>query len=97
MSNGTAYPINEVFPSGVLDEEALVKFGLPKLTGTFAFAMFMANAAVSNSGPNSLRGLICIFRLVPLSFIVFSFGVKISNGPIKAQGKADSTIGTMTT
>jgi hypothetical protein len=47
MGNGTSYPIDAVFPNGVLDESALVKYGLPKLTGTFAFAMFMANAAVS--------------------------------------------------
>lgn len=51
MSNGTAYPINEVFPGGVLDETALANFGLPKLTGTFAFALFMANAAVRDSSP----------------------------------------------
>ncbi|CAL5867017.1 uncharacterized protein PFLUO_LOCUS1229 [Penicillium psychrofluorescens] len=46
MANGTSYPIEAVFPNGVLDESALVKYGLPKLTGTFAFAMFMANAAI---------------------------------------------------
>ncbi|KAJ5173914.1 Oligopeptide transporter OPT superfamily [Penicillium coprophilum] len=46
MSNGTKYPISEVFPDGVLNEAALVEHGLPKLTGTFAFAMFMANAAI---------------------------------------------------
>ncbi|KAJ5519053.1 Oligopeptide transporter OPT superfamily [Penicillium expansum] len=46
MNNGTSYPINDVFPGGVLDETALFKYGLPRLTGTFAFAMFMANAAM---------------------------------------------------
>ncbi|KAJ5822830.1 Oligopeptide transporter OPT superfamily [Penicillium robsamsonii] len=46
MSNGTTYPLDEVFPGGVLSEAALVEHGLPKLTGTFAFAMFMANAAI---------------------------------------------------
>ncbi|KAJ6035895.1 OPT superfamily oligopeptide transporter [Penicillium herquei] len=45
MSNGTAYPVADVFIDGVLDEDALLEYGLPKLTGTFAFAMFMANAA----------------------------------------------------
>jgi hypothetical protein len=45
-ANGTAYPVSTVFPGGVLDEAALLEQGLPKLTGTFAFAMFMANAAV---------------------------------------------------
>jgi hypothetical protein len=35
------------FLNGVLDKSALAKYGLPRLTGTFAYAMFMANAAVS--------------------------------------------------
>ncbi|KAJ6017650.1 OPT oligopeptide transporter [Penicillium sp. IBT 35674x] len=46
MSNGTAYPVADVFVDGVLDEAQLLNYGLPKLTGTFAFAMFMANAAI---------------------------------------------------
>ncbi|OJJ48593.1 hypothetical protein ASPZODRAFT_61713 [Penicilliopsis zonata CBS 506.65] len=46
MANGTAYPVTDVFPDGVLDKAALAEYGLPKLTGTFAFAMFMANAAI---------------------------------------------------
>lgn len=46
MDNGTAYPIDEVFIGGVLNEDALAEYGLPRLTGTFAFALFMANAAV---------------------------------------------------
>lgn len=46
LNNGTAYPIETVFPGGVLDEAALFKNGLPRLTGSFAFAMFMANAAM---------------------------------------------------
>lgn len=45
--DGTAYPVDDVFRGGVLDEEALAKTGIPRLTGSFAFAMFMANAAVS--------------------------------------------------
>jgi hypothetical protein len=44
--NGTKYPVSEVFVGGVLDENALQKYGVPKLTGSFAYAMFMANAAV---------------------------------------------------
>lgn len=52
MSNGTAYPVADVFVDGVLDESQLLKYGLPKLTGTFAFAMFMANAAVSTKSPD---------------------------------------------
>ncbi|PYH90969.1 OPT oligopeptide transporter [Aspergillus ellipticus CBS 707.79] len=46
MSNGTTYPVAEVFPDGVLSKTALAEYGLPRLTGTFAFAMFMANAAI---------------------------------------------------
>lgn len=47
--NGTKYPISSVFPGGVLDTSALEKYGIPRLSGTFAFAMFMANAAVSGN------------------------------------------------
>ena len=46
LENGTTYPIAEVFEGGVLNEQRLLDFGLPRLTGTFAYAMFMANAAV---------------------------------------------------
>ena len=44
---GKKYPSTSVFVNGVLDKSALAKYGLPRLTGTFAYAMFMANAAVS--------------------------------------------------
>ncbi|KAE8150276.1 OPT oligopeptide transporter [Aspergillus avenaceus] len=46
QANGTAYPVDSVFPGGVLDEAALAEIGTPKITGTFAFAMLMANAAI---------------------------------------------------
>lgn len=46
LENGTTYPIAEVFEGGVLNEQRLLNIGLPRLTGTFAYAMFMANAAV---------------------------------------------------
>ena len=49
MANGTSYPLTSVFPNGVLDKSALAEYGVPKLTGTFAYAMLMANAAVSIS------------------------------------------------
>ena len=45
--DGSAYPIAKVFTGGVLNKEALEKYGIPRLTGSFAYAMFMANAAVS--------------------------------------------------
>jgi len=44
---GKKYPISKVFVGGVLDEAALQKYGIPQLTGSFAYALFMANAAVS--------------------------------------------------
>jgi hypothetical protein len=46
---GKSYPSASVFVNGVLDKSALAKYGLPRLTGTFAYAMFMANAAVGRS------------------------------------------------
>ncbi|KAJ0326652.1 hypothetical protein COL5a_006840 [Colletotrichum fioriniae] len=48
--DGTAYPIAKVFTGGVLNQDALAKYGIPRLTGSFAYAMFMANAAVSYTG-----------------------------------------------
>lgn len=45
---GKAYPTAKVFVGGILDKTALAKYGIPRLTGSFAYAMFMANAAVSN-------------------------------------------------
>lgn len=49
QANGTAYPVAKVFDGGVLDENALNTYGIPKLSGSFAYAMFMANAAVSTN------------------------------------------------
>lgn len=46
--NGKRYPISKVFAGGILDENALGKYGIPRLTGSFAYALFMANAAVSS-------------------------------------------------
>ncbi|KAH0284684.1 OPT superfamily oligopeptide transporter, partial [Aureobasidium melanogenum] len=43
---GKRYPISKVFAGGILDEDALQKYGIPRLTGSFAYAMFMANAAI---------------------------------------------------
>ncbi|KAK0118425.1 hypothetical protein ONS95_012712 [Cadophora gregata] len=43
---GKTYPTAKVFVGGVLDKEALATYGIPRLTGTFAYAMFMANAAI---------------------------------------------------
>ncbi|KAH7323129.1 OPT oligopeptide transporter protein-domain-containing protein [Stachybotrys elegans] len=46
MENGTRYPVAEVFEGGILNEDRLLEVGIPRLTGTFAFALFMANAAI---------------------------------------------------
>ncbi|KAI6713955.1 OPT oligopeptide transporter [Diplocarpon mali] len=43
---GEKYPLAKVFVNGVLDDSALAEYGVPKITGTFAYAMFMANAAI---------------------------------------------------
>jgi hypothetical protein len=43
---GGAYPVAKVFTAGILNQEALQKYGIPRLTGSFAYALFMANAAV---------------------------------------------------
>lgn len=47
-ASGKSYPTAQVFVGGVLDKTALAKYGIPRLTGSFAYAMFMANAAVSS-------------------------------------------------
>lgn len=51
LENGKPYPVAEVFTGGVLNQEALEKYGIPRLTGSFAYAMFMANAAVRPMTP----------------------------------------------
>jgi hypothetical protein len=48
-ADGDPYPLTTVFTGGVLDKTALAEVGLPKLTGSFVYAMFMANAAVRSS------------------------------------------------
>ena len=48
--NGTSYPLAEVFTGGVLNKDNLAIYGIPTLTGSFAYAMFMANAAVGFPG-----------------------------------------------
>ncbi|KAI9742756.1 MAG: hypothetical protein M1818_003485 [Claussenomyces sp. TS43310] len=44
--DGSVYPSSEVFSGGVLNETALETYGIPQLTGSFAYSMFMANAAI---------------------------------------------------
>lgn len=45
-ADGKSYPTKEVFKGGVLDQAAFAKYGVPELSGSFAYAMLMANAAV---------------------------------------------------
>lgn len=52
MHNGSSYPAESLFPNGVLDEAALAHHGVPKLTGSFAYGLFMANAAVGFTFPS---------------------------------------------
>jgi len=47
LSNGSDYPIEEVFSGAVLNTTALETYGIPQLAGSFAWAMFIANAAVN--------------------------------------------------
>lgn len=46
-ADGSAYPTAKLFAGGVLSHAALAQYGLPKLTGSFAYSLLMANAAVS--------------------------------------------------
>jgi hypothetical protein len=45
--NGKIYPVKKVFPGGVLDKSTMDKYGIPRLTASFAYGLLMANAAVS--------------------------------------------------
>lgn len=45
-ADGDPYPLTSVFTGGILDKAALAENGLPRLTGSFVYAMFMANAAI---------------------------------------------------
>ncbi|KAF3768541.1 hypothetical protein M406DRAFT_286460 [Cryphonectria parasitica EP155] len=46
LANGSSYPTEEVFSGGLLNDTALAEFGPPKLAATFAYSMFIANAAI---------------------------------------------------
>ncbi|PIA93749.1 Oligopeptide transporter 3 [Cercospora beticola] len=45
-ADGSSYPISKVFKNGILDKAVLAEQGLPRLAGSFAYAVFMANAAI---------------------------------------------------
>ncbi|QSZ32256.1 hypothetical protein DSL72_001830 [Monilinia vaccinii-corymbosi] len=44
--SGSRYPIAKVFSDGILNNTALEEYGSPTLTGSFAYSMLMANAAI---------------------------------------------------
>ena len=52
-AEGGSYPSAKLFVGGVLSQTALAQYGLPRLSGTFAYSLFMANAAVSRVRPHS--------------------------------------------
>ncbi|KXS17440.1 hypothetical protein M427DRAFT_30558 [Gonapodya prolifera JEL478] len=45
-ANGSAYPVATIFVDRAFDEAALARYGIPHQSGSFAYAMFMANAVV---------------------------------------------------
>ena len=45
-ADGTPYPVSDVFVKGVLDETALARYGPPRLATSFAYSLFIANAAI---------------------------------------------------
>lgn len=46
-AEGKKYPITKVLPGGVLDKDLLAGHGTPRIARIFAYAMFMAIAAIS--------------------------------------------------
>ncbi|KAJ4419938.1 hypothetical protein N0V82_004652 [Gnomoniopsis sp. IMI 355080] len=46
-ANGSAYPSASIFPGGNLNHTTLAEFGVPRMSGTFAYGILMSNAAVS--------------------------------------------------
>jgi len=54
-ADGGSYPSAKLFVGGVLSQTALAEYGLPRLTGTFAYSLLMANAAVSETRTHFVR------------------------------------------
>lgn len=55
-ADGSDYPSASIFPGGSLNLTALAEFGTPRMASTFAYGIFMSNAAVSvvNYGNSSI-------------------------------------------
>lgn len=47
-ADGGRYNASKVFINGILDREALDEYGLPRLTGSYAWSLCVGNAAVSH-------------------------------------------------
>lgn len=45
-NDGKRYPLEKVFVGARLNKEALAEHGIPRITASFAYGMFMANAAI---------------------------------------------------
>lgn len=89
-ANGTAYPVESVFPGGVLDENQLAQYGTPRLTGTFAWSLFCANAAVGIilyrviRRPTNLSDWCTYYSLFPFLGQRYSAGIQERKGrPIR--------------
>jgi hypothetical protein len=50
--SGGRYVGNTVFINGILDRQALETYGLPRLTGSYAYSLTVGNAAVSLPFPS---------------------------------------------
>lgn len=46
-ADGSEYPSASIFPGGSLNGTALAEFGISRMASTFAYGIFMSNAAVS--------------------------------------------------
>lgn len=46
-ADGGRYQSNKIFINGILDRQALSTYGLPRLTGSYAWSLTVGNAAVS--------------------------------------------------
>lgn len=55
LPDGSKYPITKIFKGGILNAKALAEYGLPSITGTFAYGLLVGNAAVCwelHAGPS---------------------------------------------
>lgn len=55
--SGARYVGNKVFINGILDRQALETYGLPRLTGSYAWSLTVGNAAVCPPSPPMIKFL----------------------------------------